>query len=294
MSSSSGFMVDFRAGERRRGMAATTVEKRCSIVRRWAAFIGDPFEPRLTWRDVDAFVDSCSMTAAVSRYAAVSHLHQFYLWAMRAELAGHDPTVLVVRPRIVPGLPRPAHDTDLALALAVSSGAMHAVIVLMALCGLRCLEVCRLRWSDVGIDAIRVSGKGDRDRVLPLPLPARDALDLLDRVDEWVFPWREAGDISPGRRASSAINEFFRSTGSTTTAHQLRHWCGTNAYRVAGDLGTVQDYLGHASPATTRIYARLDPSKLRAVSEAIALPNPYGSETHDSDAHQRAAIVAPV
>jgi integrase len=275
-------------------MAATTVEKRSSMVRRWAQFVGDPFDPALTWRDVDRFVDSTSMTASVSRYAAVSHIHQFYLWAMRAELVHHDPTVLVVRPRIVPGLPRPAHDTDLAVGLAVSTGPMHAAIVLMSLCGLRCLEVCRLRWSDVGIDAIRVTGKGGRDRVLPLPERARDALDLLERVDEWVFPWRESGDISPGRRTSAAINQFFRSTGAETTAHQLRHWCGTNAYRVAGDLGTVQDYLGHASPATTRIYARLDPSKLRAVSDAICLPNSYRSETDDSDAPQVRPIEAPV
>ena len=287
-------MIDFRAAERRRGMAATTVEKRCAMVRRWITFVGDPFSPELTWRDVDAFVDSTSMTASVSRYAAVSHLHQFYLWAMRAELCEHDPTVLVVRPRIVPNLPRPAHDTDLAIGLAVSDGPMHAAIVLMSLCGLRCLEVCRLRWSDVGIDVIRVTGKGGRDRVFSFPSDARDVLDQLDRTEEWVFPWREASDISPGRRTSVAINRFFRSTGAPTTAHQLRHWCGTNAYRVAGDLGAVQDYLGHASPATTRIYARLDPSKLRAMSNLITLPVAGRSETDDSDQHQVTAIPVPV
>lgn len=264
------------------------------MVRRWAAHVGDPFNAALTWRDVDAFVDSCNMIAAVSRYAAVSHLHVFYLWAMRTELVDHDPTVLVVRPRITPGLPRPAHDTDLAIGLAVSTGPIHAAIVLMALCGLRCVEVARLRWSDVGLDMIRVSGKGGRDRVLPLPARARDALDTLDRPDEWVFPWRESADIAPGRRTSQAINQFFRSTGADTTAHQLRHWCGTSAYRHSGDLGTVQDYLGHASPATTRIYARLDPSKLRAVSNAMSLPIAAASETYDSDQHQVRALTAPV
>jgi hypothetical protein len=58
-------MIDFRAAERRRGMAATTVEKRSSMVRRWISFVGDPFSPDLTWRDVDEFVDSTSMTANV-------------------------------------------------------------------------------------------------------------------------------------------------------------------------------------------------------------------------------------
>jgi integrase/recombinase XerC len=108
--------------------------------------------------------------------------------------------------------------------------------------------------------------------VLPLPAPARDALEQLERVDVYVFPWRETADISPGRRVSHALNAYFRAVGVAITAHQLRHWCGTRAYAATGDLAAVQDYLGHASPATTRIYAQLDPTRLRALADAIALP----------------------
>jgi site-specific recombinase XerC len=266
------WMRDFRAAERRRGMRDTSLGKRVGIVRRWVAYIGDPFATTVDWRDVEAFVDASTMRAAKSRYDAVSHLRMFYLWAQRAGLAGHDPTTLVVRPRITPGLPRPAHDTDLALAVAIATGPVRAAIVLGATCGLRCLELARLRWVDVGHDVIRVRGKGDRERVLPLPAAARDALDGLDRVDEWVLPWREAPDVSPGRRVSHAINAFFDSIGCETTAHQLRHWAATRAYAHTGDLGAVQDYLGHASPATTRIYARLDVSRLRAVAAGMTLP----------------------
>jgi integrase len=212
------------------------------------------------------------MRSPRSRYAAVSHLHQFYLWAMRSEYCAADPTALVIRPRVTPGLPRPANDTDLRLALAISTGPMRAALMLAAWCGLRCVELARLRWVDVGVDAIRVTGKGNRDRVLPLPAIVRDALDDLDRAGEWVLPWREASDISPGRRVSHAIRAHFAQLGCDTTAHQLRHWCATAAYAATGDLAAVQDYLGHASPATTRIYARLDPTRLRAVADAIALP----------------------
>jgi integrase len=179
---------------------------------------------------------------------------------------------LVVRPRLRPDLPRPANDTDLALALAVAVGPMRAAIVLASSCGLRCVELARLRWRDVGLDSIRVHGKGDRHRVLPISIDVRDALDELDRVDDYVLPWRESSDISPGRRVSHAVNGFFRELGSDVTAHQLRHWCGTRAYAATGDLRAVQGYLGHASPATTAIYAALDPERLRAVANAIVLP----------------------
>jgi integrase len=266
------WVIDFRAAERWRGLAETTVDKRVALVRRWAAYIGDPFAAAITWRELEAFIDASGMAAAKSRYAAVSHLHQFYVWAQRAELAAHDPTVLVVRPRLRPDLPRPAHDTDLALALAIAVGPMRAALVLASSCGLRCVELARLRWRDVGIDSIRVRGKGDRERVLPLSTDARDALDALERTDDYVLPWREASDISPGRRVSAAIGRFFRELGSDVTAHQLRHWCGTRAYAATGDLRAVQGYLGHASPATTAIYAALDPERLRAVANAIVLP----------------------
>src|SRR5215510_11099678 len=97
-----GYLIDFRAAERWRGLADTTVDKRLSLVRRWAAYIGDPFDLAVTWRDVELFVETSGMRAAKSRYAAVSHLHQFYVWAQRAGLVEHDPTVLVVRPRLRP------------------------------------------------------------------------------------------------------------------------------------------------------------------------------------------------
>jgi len=255
-------------------MAESSIEKRVAIVSRWAAFIDDPFDASIGWADVDAFIDTSAMLAAKSRYAAVSHLHQFYLWAMRAGFVDHDPTALVVRPRLTPGLPRPINDVDLALALTVATGPTRAAIVLGAWCGLRCVEMARLRWVDVGVDSIRVRGKGDRERVLPLPVDARDALDELDRVDAYVLPWREARDISPGRRVSHALSKFFGEIGVDATAHQLRHWCATRAYAATGDLAGVQDYLGHASPATTRIYAKLDPARLRFVADSITLPAP--------------------
>lgn len=260
----------FTAAERRRGMTAATVAKRASMARRWIHYVDDAFD--CTWHDVEAFIDDSDMDANASKYAATSHLHQFYLWAMRQGLTDHDPTALVVRPRLTPGLPRPAHDTDLALAIVVTENPVRAAIIVAATCGLRCVELARLRWSDVGVDSMRVTGKGGRDRVVPVHAEAAKALEQLDRVDDYVFPWRVDAGIAPGRRASHAINGTFRQLGLSTTAHQLRHWCGTQALAASGDLRAVQDLLGHASPATTAIYTRLDATRLRDVTNAIALP----------------------
>lgn len=261
----------FEAAERRRGLARSSVDKRVGIVRRFVEAVGDPFEA--TWRDVERFVDSTNMTAPSSRYAAVSHLHAFYVWAQRVELTDTDPTILVVRPRIPPAAPRPAHSTDVALALTVATGPMRAAVALAALCGLRCIELASLRWVDVEVDRVRVTGKGSRVRVIPLPVAVRDALDDLDRAVAYVLDGWQGGDRAPGRIASRRIGAFFRSIGSTTTAHELRHYCATTALGACGDLAAVQDWLGHASPVTTRIYARLDPRRLDDVAAAMTVPN---------------------
>jgi site-specific recombinase XerD len=278
-------MNEFEASMRRRGLAESSIAKRAAIVRRWWDYAGDPFTRRITWRHVDRFVDASSMNSPASRYAAVSHLHRFYVWAQREGHARHDPTVLVERARMPHRLPRPAHDTDLAIALTLATGPIRAAILVASTSGLRCLELARLRWIDVAQSSIRVTGKGNRDRVLPLHPLAVAALDDLDRVDDYVFPWREARDISPGRRVSHTLNKYFRSIGCATTAHQLRHWCATNALAATGDLRAVQDLLGHASPATTAIYAALDPTRLREVVDAIRVPGiatPTGAVTHEA------------
>lgn len=255
---------------RRRGLTCGTIDKRIGIVYRWIEFVGDPFGA--DWRDVDRFVDASNMRAATSRYAAVSHLHAFYLWAQRCELCDHDPTILVERPRIGTALPRPVHDTDLAFALTVATGTTRAALCLAAFCGLRCVELARLRWADVDALTIRVHGKNDRERVLPMPPAVVAALDGLERVGPHVLEGWQSGDRAPGRVASYRIRRFFQSIGSAATAHQLRHWCATRAYATSKDLGVVQDYLGHVSPATTRIYARLNVSQLEHVAANMAPP----------------------
>jgi site-specific recombinase XerC len=255
---------------RRRGLAESTIHVRLALVRRWWQFVDfKPFAVK-SWRTVEAFIDARSLTVA-RRYGEISALHMFYRWAMREGLTGHDPTALVERPRIRGYLPRPIHDTDLALALAMSTGPMHAAIALAATSGLRCVELCRLRWDDLTESTVRVLGKGHKERVVPLHPDAAAALERLDRPDGFVFPWRE-DRRGVGVRASAAINRFLHSIGVDATAHQLRHWCATAALAATGDLRAVQELLGHSSPATTSIYTKLDPSRIAHVVDAIRLP----------------------
>lgn len=269
-------ITEWELSMERRGLAAGTIEKRTSILRRWWQFVGDPFGVEITWRNVERFIDELDLSAANSRYAHISHLHQFYTWARRYELCAHDPTELVERPRTGRHLPRPITDTDLALAVALADDTMRAALLLAAGSGLRCVEMARLRWDDIDGTSVRLRGKGDKERVIPLHPACRDALDRLDRADAYVLPWRpsltDQRGGAEGGNTSRKINLFLHSLGIAATAHQLRHWCATQALRNSGDLRAVQELLGHSSPATTAIYTKIDASHLDDVVARITVP----------------------
>jgi integrase len=251
---------DWTVAMRRRGLSAGTIEARHGV---------DVATARPA--DVERWLDESPLSAS-GRYTAVSHLHAFYRWAARAGRVEHDPTVLVERPRVGQRLPRPIHPTDLAIAVLNARGAMLAALLFGAGCGLRCCEIARLRWDDIHDGRVRVHGKGGRERVVPLHPELAPALEALERSSVYVLPgWQSRQAANPGLRASQRINAHLRALGISATAHQLRHYAATHAYRASHDLRAVQKLLGHASPSTTAIYTAFDTDDLAAVVDAIPI-----------------------
>jgi site-specific recombinase XerD len=264
-----GLMTGWAAHQRRRGLAVATIDKRARLLRRWCERVGDPFTAEPV--ELERWLDELDL-ATNGRYAVISHLHQFYRWAMREGLTGNDPTVFVDRPRVKQGLPRPIHPTDLDLALLTAAPGMRVALLLAATSGLRCCEVARLRWDDVHDGQARVLGKGNKERIVPLHSETVRALDEVGRSSVFVLAgWQSSKPTAPGGVVSQRGNAHLHSLGITSTMHTLRHYAGTHALRGCGDLRKVQELLGHSSPATTAIYTRLDVGALASVVEAIPI-----------------------
>jgi site-specific recombinase XerC len=264
-------ITGWAASQRRRGLAVSTIDKRTRLLRRWIDRAGgDPFVDELDvvledWLDV---LD----LAPNGRYSTISHLHQFYRWAIRQGLAVVDPTVFLDRPRVKQGLPRPIHPTDLDVALMTAAPGMRVALLLAATSGLRCCEIARLRWDDVHDGQARVLGKGSKERIVPLHSETARALDELGRASVFVLAgWQSAKPTAPGGVVSQRGNAHLHSLGISSTMHTLRHYAGTHALRGCGDLRKVQELLGHSSPATTAIYTRLDVGALASVVESIPI-----------------------
>jgi site-specific recombinase XerD len=182
-----------------------------------------------------------------------------------------DPSLVLVGPRRSRRLPDPVTAGDCSLLLDgtwnedVRSLRDRAALELLYGCGLRASEVCGL---DLDCDEgarLRVLGKGDRERMVPLGEPAREALD------EWLSSGRPrvAGASSAllvslrGRRLSPSdvrrtLERRARVAGiGTRSPHALRHAYATHLLEGGAGLREIQELLGHASAATTQIYAHV-------------------------------------
>jgi site-specific recombinase XerD len=245
--------------QERRGLLKSTVEKRKLTLRTWERWIARPFGEAKR-EDVEAFLDRRNLGAR-ARYAWISHLHCFYEWAVAEELVSLDPTAKIIRPKLRRALPRPASSKELARALKNSTPRQRCWILLAAYQGLRCQEICGLRREDVleaeGLLRV-VHGKGGHERLLPLHPAVYEALRSLPMPRQgWVFTAPMGGKYNP-QYISVNFNRALRDLGVEATAHQLRHWFGSNLYAQTHDLRVVQEMMGHASPTTTSIYTAFD------------------------------------
>jgi integrase/recombinase XerD len=219
--------------------------------------------------DVEAYIGRDLKPA--TRRAYRDHLNSFYRWALEEEYVPVNPVAKLPPVRVPDNVPRPISEDDLLTALAGADARTRAWLVLMALGGLRCIEVAHLRPQDLvpggagTLLYLRECKGGGQAHVPAHPLILRALDDVPIRNGLW---W----SITP-KNLSTTLNRYLRSVGLSATAHQLRHYAGTNWYRASGhDLLTTAALLRHRNVKTTMVYAALDPTRPAEVVNAVELP----------------------
>jgi integrase/recombinase XerC len=137
--------------------------------------------------------------------------------------------------------------------------------------GMRVSEVASLTIADITADLITITGKGDRQRVVPLGRPARRALErwLGDGRPQLTRPGA-GGALFVGVRGGALDPRGIRRILEQRMAsfpHALRHSFATHLLEGGADLRTVQELLGHVDLATTQIYTSVTRDHLRATYE---------------------------
>ncbi len=201
------------------------------------------------------------------------------LSAVRAflEFAGGEAAVPRLKgPRVKKGLPRPiSPDEAVALAEDVSeqsdqawvSARDWAVLLLLYGAGLRISEALGLTGAILPLgEAMMVTGKRDKQRLVPLLPPVRAALENYVAISPWgatrdqiLFRGARGGPLNPAiiRRSVRAARGRL-GLSDRTTPHALRHSFATHLLAGGADLRSLQELLGHASLSSTQIYTGVD------------------------------------
>jgi integrase/recombinase XerC len=151
-----------------------------------------------------------------------------------------------------------------------------AVVTLLYGCGLRISEALGLTGADHPLpDILRITGKGDKTRLVPVLPAARAAVAQYAHLcpydlgrNQPLFRGARGGPLNP--RLIALVMEKTRlqlGLPATATPHALRHSFATHLLSAGGDLRAIQELLGHASLSTTQAYTAVDAARLMEVYE---------------------------
>lgn len=236
-------------------------------------------------KDLENFlewINKLGMTAS-SQARIISGLKGFYKFCIQEQISKKDPTALLEAPKLARHLPDTLSFEEIEIIIAAIDQSTpegvrnKAIIETLYSCGLRVSELITLQLSclypDVGY--VRVTGKGDKERLVPIGISAIKYIKIYletIRVHLPVIPGNE--DIvflnRRGRKLSRVmifmiIKDLAQKARITKniSPHTFRHSFATHLVEGGADLRAVQEMLGHESITTTEIYTHLDREYLR-------------------------------
>jgi site-specific recombinase XerD len=249
----------------------------------WATRRG--MEPgELAYRDLRAYAAALSerglaRSSVARKLAAVRSLHDNLV---RTGGAAQNPAELLPSPKGRSRLPRVLGPDQIASLLdrIPASGPLEvrdrALFELAYACGLRAEEIVKLDLDapDFDSEALRVSGKGTKTRIVPIGEPAQRSLEryleaarpalVANRAERALFLSRRGRRLSPSdvrRRLERWVREA--AVAGHVSPHTLRHSFATHLLEGGADLRSIQELLGHSSVSTTQVYTRVEPQRLR-------------------------------
>jgi integrase/recombinase XerD len=228
----------------------------------------------------------------------LSTLRQFFRFLFGERIRADDPTAALDSPRQGKRIPKFLSETEVEELLAAAGKwkgreglRLVALLEVLYATGLRVSELVGLPLSALGRDRqmLVVRGKGEKERMVPLSEPAKDALEAYSAVREkfipkkgskpsardWLFPSRSSEGHLTRARLAQLLKDVARKAGiapSRVSPHVLRHSFASHLLAHGADLRSLQQMLGHADIATTQIYTHVLDERLKAlVKEAHPL-----------------------
>jgi integrase/recombinase XerD len=273
-----------------KGLSPLTAEAYESDLLQLAEFLELKKVDLLTARrpDLLAFLEQLTTNLVESRSRArkLSAIRHFYKFLLLDRRIKHDPTLNIESPRQWKILPKSLALSDIDEMLAREKSKPQdpalalrnrALLEVLYATGMRVSEIVGLRLEDVNLQSASaiVRGKGDKERIVPFGVSARDALeDYLRDARPQLSRVRRSPLVFIDRSGTGLTRErvwrIVRESKADRKAspHMLRHSCATHMVGNGADLRTVQTILGHADIATTQVYTHVALDRLKEVYRA--------------------------
>lgn len=272
-----------------KSLAANSVEAYLRDIDKLTSFLAEKnttTPATLTLKDLEQFVKWVSelgMTAA-SQARIISGLRSFYKYCLIEQITTTDPTALLEAPKLKRALPNVLSFNEIESIMAQidlskpEGGRNKAILETLYSCGLRVSELVNLKISGLYLDVgfIRVTGKGDKERLVPIGSAAikyikiykeeiRVHLKIKNGEEDILFLNRRGSRLTRVM-VFLVLKELVKKAGITKTIspHTFRHSFATHLVEGGADLRAVQSMLGHESITTTEIYTHLDREFLRS------------------------------
>jgi integrase/recombinase XerC len=230
--------------------------------------------------DIRAWLAAAALAGAsnATRARRLSAVRSLFRFLARRHGIDNPSLRLIATPRAKRPVPRALtvdHARDVTAHIDAMSDAAAiqardiALFTLLYGCGLRIAEALALNVRDAPDTVLRVVGKGDKERIVPVLPAVREALAawlLLHpdrRPDSPLFVGARGGRLNAAV-AQRTLRHFRRLSGMPehATPHALRHSFATHLLAGGADLRSIQDLLGHASLSTTQRYTAVDEARL--------------------------------
>jgi integrase/recombinase XerD len=212
----------------------------------------------------------------------LSSFRRFFRYLLREGVISEDPTVNIAMPKIGRSLPQSLTEQDVESLLAapkVSEPLGHrdrTMLEVLYATGVRVSELINLKLSQINLNqgVLRIVGKGDRERLIPLGDEAQDWIRefidgargeiLLERQTEYLFPTRR-GDRMTRQAFWHIIKRYAKkaSISKKLSPHTVRHAFATHLLNNGADLRVVQLLLGHSDVSTTQIYTHVARERMK-------------------------------
>ncbi|GAB5047191.1 site-specific tyrosine recombinase XerD [Thermodesulfovibrio sp. TK110] len=209
----------------------------------------------------------------------LSSLKQFFRFLIFENLINHDPTEGLKSPKLWLRLPKALEMDEVKKLLSVILQNKYylrdiTMLELMYASGLRVSELVNLKLSDINFEAgfIRVKGKGDKERVIPIAHRSIEKIKnylielrpklLKNRASDYVF-LNNRGQAMTRQRFWQNLKVIGKIAGVNVTPHMIRHSFATHLLEGGADLRSLQKMLGHSDISTTQVYTKVSMDRLR-------------------------------